>query len=488
MPDVPRFEPTQRQQAFMRAVQTYDEIGYGGARGGGKTWALCWAIHYFSTVYPGNKGVVVRDTLVNLRDTTLAEFKRFMAMFYPQQPVAWRMSPVLECEITCANGAKSLVMWRETQDPEKLRSLNAAWCAMDEATEISKDFYLMISAALGRHTLPDGSRPPRRIIWGSNPGPGWCKELFPVGPEAARFERVLDNGSVNKLAFIPALPRDNPHLPADFEAQLRDKYSDIWIRRWLEGSWDAFEGQVFMELDEERHVYGHPLTLTTMHNYVVLDWGFRAPAACHMVSIDFDGHFWVSREYRARERTPDQHAPYIAELAEGTRVRRWIMDYAAVNQSDGVPLYAMFQKLKLPFQPCVKNKNGPDGSVMYLKQLLRAGMFHIHESCAGLIKEIKEAMWEPQSATMAGKTSPPERMLDKDDHSIDAVFMALEEYRSKPIRPKISDEYDPHIHSMEKWQEEFAKSPESKRPERRTIDGGVRPGYAGGNVSKGWRL
>src|SRR5690606_2965705 len=139
----------------------------------------------------------------------------------------------------------STILWRETADETKLLSANIAWAAIDEATLVSDEFYDTITSRLGRHTLPDGTKPPRKLLWASNPGPGWCKRLFPVGSKPRKSTQTLTDRDGNAVeyvrAFVPALPRDNPHLSPDYEARLRANHPAIWVRRFLDGDWDAFE-------------------------------------------------------------------------------------------------------------------------------------------------------------------------------------------------------------------------------------------------------
>jgi hypothetical protein len=63
----------------------------------------------------------------------------------------------------------------------------------------------------------------------SNPDPGWVKERF--------IDQKLDDH-----VFIPALPKDNPHLPIDYVPKLKAIFPESWLKRYLEGDWTAFEG------------------------------------------------------------------------------------------------------------------------------------------------------------------------------------------------------------------------------------------------------
>jgi hypothetical protein len=457
--------PTPKQVMFHRAVARYDQTGFGGGRGPGKSTAGCHEALRQSLAYPGNKGVVVRRDLKDLRDTTYKTFRDdVIGRFYPELLpfVRHRMSPSMETTISLphwrdrhGNAIESLIMWAQTKDADSLRSANLAWCFMDEATEVDEDFYLMIMAALGRHALPEydpqamgqvmqhsGKAAPRRLWWASNPGPSWCKRRFPVGGHArVREVEMTVAGETQRLslAFIPALARDNPHLPADYEAQLRAVYPAIWVRRWLEGDWDAFEGMIFTEFSDADHVLTWAPDLTDKDgwtHYLCLDWGFRNPTAALMVSQDYDGCWWIWREHYAAQLNPAQHAPALVSMRGGLDALE-LIDYAAIDQSNGLSIREQFNALPgydFSFGACTKRKNGPDGTIMLLKQLLADGMIKISPACPNLIRELKDAKWAEATPAALAKGDPPEVMQDKDDHCIDALFMALENWRNQPAR------------------------------------------------------
>ena len=53
-------EPSTKQQQFLRADTKYD--GFGGARGGGKSWAVRAKAKLMALHYPGIRQLIVRRT------------------------------------------------------------------------------------------------------------------------------------------------------------------------------------------------------------------------------------------------------------------------------------------------------------------------------------------------------------------------------------------------------------------------------------------
>lgn len=72
-----RETPNPRQQAFFRAEAA--NIAYGGARGGGKSWAMRRKLVLLAMRYPGLKLLLLRRTLPELRANHILPLQRELA-------------------------------------------------------------------------------------------------------------------------------------------------------------------------------------------------------------------------------------------------------------------------------------------------------------------------------------------------------------------------------------------------------------------------
>jgi hypothetical protein len=206
---------------------------FGGAKRGGKSVALAMHISELCHRYPGNRGLLARKNMTDLLDSTLDEFQRTV----PPELYEWKRG---ERKIVFRNGSECLYRGLgEEGEFEKAKSVTIGFLALDEPSEIPFAAFSQLNAQL-THTLPDGSRPPYMALLACNPEPGWVKDRYVTHP-------------VPGSLYVQALPRDNPGLPAGWEDGLRHSMNADWVRRYLDGSWEVFEGQVFMELEDRLH-------------------------------------------------------------------------------------------------------------------------------------------------------------------------------------------------------------------------------------------
>ncbi len=215
------YSATERQAAFHAAPQMFKL--YGGAMGGGKTWALAAEAIALSCDYPGNRGYICRNTNVDFTRTTYTVLDKLLrdagliAEHHKSSPSYYKLT----------NG--SVIYYGGLDDSpdseERLRSFDLGWFAIDEASETQERYFLTLASRL-RLKVP-GIR--YFGLMATNPDPGWIKARF--------IDRKLPDH-----VFIPALPADNPHLPADYVARLRSIFPDDWQKRFVEGDWGAFEG------------------------------------------------------------------------------------------------------------------------------------------------------------------------------------------------------------------------------------------------------
>lgn len=216
--EVESIEPTSKQAQAFAAPERF--VLYGGAMGGGKsTWLCAYGIE-LSIRYDGNVGYLCRHELRSFRRSTMQTLQDHM----PWALVAQHHKT--ENYIRFKNN--SVIYYGGLGDDrraiERLKSMELGWFGIDQAEETTEKFFFMLSSRLRLRT-EKGLR--YKGIMTANPEPNWIKVRF--------VDQQLRNH-----AFIPALPRDNPYLPDDYEENIRQmNLPEELVRAWLEGDWNA---------------------------------------------------------------------------------------------------------------------------------------------------------------------------------------------------------------------------------------------------------
>lgn len=272
--------PNERQKEFFASTARY--TAYGGARGGGKSWALRRKLILLCLNYPGIKALLVRRSLAELRENHLYAFLSELggvAVYKEQQK-----------SFLFPNGSRILLGYMDAErDVLRYQGQEFDVIALDEATQLSEFQFTTLKACLrGANSFP------KRMYLTCNPGGvghAWVKRLF--------IDRIYRSGeNADDYRFIPAKVYDNQCLldadPGYLDA-LRSLPENL-RRAWLDGSWDVFEGQYFTEFSREIHTcepFAIPMEWT---RFAALDYGFDMLAVLWFAA-DLEGRLWVYREY-----------------------------------------------------------------------------------------------------------------------------------------------------------------------------------------------
>lgn len=196
--------------------------------GGGKSVWLCNSAIRACLRWPGSRWYLGRREAKTFKRTTYLTLDRYTQEIAPVFASHNLTDGVYK--LRAVDGRESQLWYGGlgTQDDrEKIKSMELTGFGIDEASEIEEDFFLMLATRL-RLQVPGAHY---QGLMASNPEPGWLRSRF------------IDS-ALPDHAFIPALPRDNPHLPCDYETGLRELFhgTPAWTKAYLEGDWDAFAG------------------------------------------------------------------------------------------------------------------------------------------------------------------------------------------------------------------------------------------------------
>jgi len=377
--------PNPRQREFLLARSRF--VAYGGARGGGKSWAVRQKAKLAALYYPGIRMLLLRRSYPELRENhilpLMAELRGLAR--YRESEKAFAFAGGSRLRFGYCDGDSDVTRY-QGQEYDLI--------FIDEATQFTEYQFSVLTACLrGANAFP------RRMYLTCNPGGvghQWVKRLF-IDRRYQGAERPED------YRFIPARVYDNRALmqrDPGYAAMLEALEPGL-RRAWLEGDWDLLSGQYFASFRRETHVVPPFALPGNWRRYLTLDYGLDM-LACYWVAVDGGGRAWVYRElYRPgliiseaarliREATPPGEQIY-ARLAPPDLWNR--------RQDTGRSVAEVFAACGMPLTRAANDRvmgwydlqewlapGGPEGTPA----------LHIFDSCPNLIRTLPALQRDPR--------------------------------------------------------------------------------------------
>lgn len=270
------WNPQPKQEAFITCPA--DDVGFGGARGGGKSDAVIgdWLLH------EKRYGEDAIGMAFRRERTQLIELIERARQILTPMGHKWHEQDKF---FRGPNGGRLRFTYLERDadaDAYQGHSYSRLYCE-EMGTFPSEGPINKLNG-----TLRSGNGVPCQFKGTTNPGgPGhnWLKERYklngiPQGFEVFKFSFVnpFTNKAVERTRmFIPSRVTDNKYLGDDYIAGLHMAGSDSLVRAWLMGDWDAIEGAFFDCWRPEKHVIA-PISIPDHWlRFRSMDWGSAAP-------------------------------------------------------------------------------------------------------------------------------------------------------------------------------------------------------------------
>ena len=318
------FKPnTGPQTDFLASAER--EVFYGGARGGGKSYAmLVDPLRYCDKEH--HRALLLRRTMPELRDL-ITHSQRLYGRAFPG--AKWREQ---EKEWRFPSGAKIEFGYAENMtDALRYQGQSYTWIGIDELPQYpSPDIYNFLRSSL-RSVDPEIPVFMRSTGNPGNIGSQWVREMFvnPAEPNKT-FNLEISTPTGTKTItrrFIPAKLQDNPYLMQtdDYYAMLAS-LPEIQRKQFLDGDWDAFEDSAFPEFNKNTHVVDPFEIPKGWQRFRSADWGYSSPACVLWFAIDYDNNLWIYRELYTKKITADVFARKVLELEKGEYIRYGVLD------------------------------------------------------------------------------------------------------------------------------------------------------------------
>ena len=447
--------PSDKQVLFLKAKAK--NVGFGGARGGGKSWGVQTKGTLLCVNYAGIKVLIVRKTYQELLNNHI-------------NPLRARLNGIAkynksEKVFTFDNGSTIKMGYCACDsDLDQYQGAEYDIIFLEEATNLQEEWIKKITACLrGANDFP------KRIYWTFNPGGvshSYVKRLF----IDRRFEEGEDP---NDYVFIQSLVTDNKILlekQPDYVKQLEALPPKL-REAWLYGRWDIFSGQFFEDfratpdpqlcyeagitveqaLEQRRFTHvikpfdinqGEARGWHIMRSY---DFGYNKPFSLAYWAISYDGTLYRILEMYGCTSTPDEGVKWtpdeqfrkIAEFEQshpwlkGRKIIDSVADPAIWDASRGEAIADTAAKYGIYFTPADNHRIQGWMQVHYRLQFDRNGFprMYFFDNCKAIIRCMPLMMFSERN--------PEDLDTTLEDHSLDECrYMCT----SKPISPIIKEE------------------------------------------------
>lgn len=445
--------PTAKQRLFHASRS--GEVLYGGAAGGGKSYAICWDAFMRCLKYPGTSAYLFRRTFPELEQTLI----KTMRMIVPETLGKYYSG---NHEMQFINGSVARFCHLSDEgDTIKYQGAEIQWLYFDELTHFSESMYNYIKTRL-RAPLRLGVKPCVRCASNpGGPGHGWVKARFVDSTDVGTHTVVKDTEITGRdgqkkvmksvCEYIPATVYDNPHIDDMYIVELQNKPSKL-RDALLYGKWEAFEGQAFPEFTNDPEHYKDGLHTHVIDpfdiplhwtRYVSFDHGFSRPFSFGAWAVDPDGRVYRYKELYGCKKgeanvglmlTPGEIAAKLAdwlepEFREGIHITG-IADPAIWDESRGTSVEEQIRKVfnGVTFR---KGDNTRMPGKMQLHERLRFDedgrpMMYIFSTCTDFIRTIPTLCYDEHKVEDIDTAG--------EDHIYDETRYFL---MSRPLAPKI---------------------------------------------------
>ena len=441
---------TSRQKKFIEAKA--DEVLFGGAAGGGKSYGQLVDAFIYALKYQGSKQLILRRTFPELERslilTSLALYPRELGR-YNSTSKKWNFKNGSIIEFGYCDAEKDVYRYQGAEY-DTIR--------FDELTHFTENQYsYLISRIRGVNDFP------KQIKSSTNPGGvghAWVKSRFIDGREA---DKIHVDENDRSFIFIPSKVEDNSFLIASDPNYIKrlEQLPEKERKALLYGDWDIFEGQVFSEWRND--TYGYETRRNThvikpfkipkeWRRYRAFDFGYSKPFAVSWFAVDYDGRAYNYRELYGCTGEPDTGikwtAPQIAEKIREIEDKEekgnniiGIADPAIWNStgSNDGSIAEMMERCGVFFEKGNNERLAGKMQVHYRLAFDDEGlpMIYFFENCRNMIRTLPILQYDP--------IRPEDVDTKQEDHLYDALkyFLMTNPIKSKENSIKKAKEFNP---------------------------------------------
>ena len=284
------FKPYPKQIRFFNSVKRY--IAYGGARGGGKSWAARTKalLLAMDSDKQGIQILFLRRSLKELRENHLYPMQKMLTPLISAGAVQYKDQTK---EFIFPGGSRIVFGYCEAER-DVLQYQGQAYDVIfiEEATQFTELQFTTLTESNRSSGMMAIQFSPRMYFTCNPGGVGhtWVKRLF--------IDRDYQNKEKpENYDFIQSLVYDNDYLMNNNPEYVEnlENLPEQRKKAMLYGDWDAFEGQYFDEFRRDIHVVEPFVIPEHWRRYVTLDYGLDMLAA-YWIALSPDNKAYIYKE------------------------------------------------------------------------------------------------------------------------------------------------------------------------------------------------
>ncbi len=428
--DPGRANPRQREFFQSRALYT----AYGGAKGGGKTWAVRTKAVGGALTNPGLRVLIMRRTYPELEENHV----RPVLAMVPEGVAKYNGTSHI---MTFFNGSTiRFGHWSGELSEREYQGQEFDWIFIDEATQFTERAFNYLGGC-----LRGVSDCPKRMYLTCNPGGvghRWVKRLFIDRDFRTNPDNPEENENPEDYLFIPATVEDNTFLLEHSPGYLRMLASMPENLRagYRYGDWNAVSGCYFPEFRRDTHVIPAFHIPERWTKYRAIDYGLDM-LACVWAAVDPEGRAYIYREYCMEGLIVSSAARAILERTlpgEDVLITFAPPDLWSRQKDTGMTIAELFNENGVPLE---RTDNSRVQGHMMIKELLsaredgRPGLL-IFDRCGHLIEDLRDIQADGKNPDDCARE--PHEVT----HSVDALryFCVSRKALPCPEEPERQDE------------------------------------------------
>jgi hypothetical protein len=401
------WEAQPKQAAFISCP--VDDVGFGGARGGGKSDAIIGDYISHEDIYGQDAiGMAFRRERTQLVEL-IERAKQIMV------PLGYKWHDQDKYFKGPKGGRLRFAYLENDSDADGYQGHSYSRIYPEEMGTFPSESPINKLQA----TLRSGNGVPCQMKGTCNPGGAghqWVKARYklgeyPLGYEVFKTEFInpFTKSKIEKTrVFIPSKVLDNKFLGDDYVANLYQVGSEQLVKAWLEGDWSVIEGAFFDGWSTKNIVRPFEIPKDWLR-FRSIDWGFAKPFSVGWWAVVGDQYEQIPRSALVRYRewygctTPnvglrlnaEEVADGILEREKGETITYGVLDPAAFATQSGPPISEQMIRKGVILRPADNKRVARAGAMggwdmmrNRIKGMDGVPMLYVFDTCKDFIRTV----------------------------------------------------------------------------------------------------